>query len=124
MSLCGVEWGIASCFFAELSEELQVVYKEYFDRNGDTPDDDTDASDIAQLELDFWSLMIFDYMNKLKYFIGQITTVRESSTQWDKKKLPFFLHTLFKKWKICDVLKNMILLLHNHIIHSIIFSYK
>ena len=37
-----------------------------------------------------------------------------------RQKKPFFSHrpTLFQKWKICDVLKTMILLLHNHILQS------
>ena len=36
--------------------------------------------------------------------------VREGSTQWDKF-FPLFSLTLFKKWKICDVLKNMIFII-------------
>ena len=29
---------------------------------------------------------------------------------------PFFPHTVFQKWKICDVLENMIHFLHSHIL--------
>ena len=43
--------------------------------------------------------------------------VRESSAQCDIKNITPCLHIFyFKKWKMCDVLKNMIHLLHSHIL--------
>ena len=45
-------------------------------------------------------------------------------TQKDKKNIfTFFSHSLFKKWNICDVLKNMILLLYSHILQDIEVMY-
>ena len=82
-------------------------------------------------------VLFYKHKNTIALYLSKCNTaswlfnlaIREGSTQWDINTVPFFFpRTLFKKWEVCDALKNMLLLgfmtLFNSLCHQHRFRHR